>query len=280
MTLNSMAASASPPELTIAYAWNGQGDPHAVFAAGQSAAFVAELLVSPMDAATARAAEVLAGTYPKIRVLPPGDTGIYSAWNKLIAGCATRQIAFHGIDDLMIAGASPPSDADAIIVMTAELCSASGVPYGLYHHREHPPSVSPKVALARFATPLTPEVIYPTTLLREIGGVDESFRIAGDVDLYLRARQHCQRVDADIMFVAMRDGGVSSSARGAATVLTENRRIARLHHQAVPLSHRLAATTFLTARHWLFLFGGERFANRATDIMRALAGRAPRYALD
>ena len=275
MTLNSLAGAALLPELTVAYAWNGKGDPHAAFAAAQAGAFVAELLVSPIDAATALAAVALSTVYPKLRILPPGDTGIYSAYNKLIAACRTRLITFHGIDDILVANAPLPPGPDAIIVMTAQLCTASGVPYGEYHHREHPPAL----ALARYATPLTPEVVYPAALLRDIGGVDEGFRIAGDVDLYLRARARCLRIDADIVFVAMRDGGLSASAKGAATVLAENRRIARRHRQAVPLPHRLAAAAFLGARYWLFRLGGERFANRVTDRVRALVGRAPRYAL-
>jgi hypothetical protein len=267
--------------LTIGVAWNGVGDPRAVLAAGEAAGFVAEVLVSPMNVTTGDAARVAAVGLTKVRVLPPGDTGIYSAWNKLVAACRTSHIAFHGVDDLVvpdpaIAAALADLGADEMLVASIQLATPGGVPTAIYHHRETDP---PALSLGRHANPACPEVCWPVSQLRAVGGLDERFRIAGDVDLYFRVRPKVRRVDIEAVLLVMRDGGVSVSAKHSATVWAENRHIARSYGQTVPIGNRLLSGCFLQGRGWLYRIGGEHFADTLTDGMRALFGKTRRYSL-
>jgi len=274
----SLAAS---PRLTIGVAWNGVGDPLPCLRAGEAAPFVAEVLVAPMDAAAADKALFAARALAKTRVLPPGDTGIYSAWNKLVAACATSHIAFHGIDDLVIAdpaiGAALATIRDEdVLVASVRFATPQGQPTAIYHHRESDP---PALALGRVANPAGPEVCWPVAVVRAVGGLDESFRIAGDVDLWFRVRRVARRSDVDTVLLTMNDGGISTVARHARTVWLENRRIAHAHGQPVPLGNRLRSGAFLNGRYWLARLVGARTADHATDAARRLVGKPPRYSL-
>jgi hypothetical protein len=268
-------------QLTIGAAWNGIGDPSPVMAAAEAAGFVSELLLAPMNAATADAARRAATRFTKVRVLAAGDTGIYSAWNKLVAACATSHIAFHGIDDLVcpdpaIAAALADISANDMLVASIQFATPAGVPTAIYHHRETDP---PALSLGRHANPACPEICWPLTQLRAAGGLDEGFRIAGDVDLYFRVRPRVRRVDIDAVLVVMRDGGVSVSARHSGKVWAENRRIANNYGQKVPIGNLLLSGGFLNGRRWLYQLGGERFADKLTDRLRALFGKPRRYSL-
>ena len=269
------------PRLTIGVAWNGAGDPADCLRAGDAAPFVAEVLVAPMDAAAAGRAHAAAAGLTKVRILPPGDTGIYSAWNKLVAGCTSSHIAFHGIDDLVVPDAGIGVALAAIAdddLLVASICFATpqGEPTVIYHHRECDP---PALSLGRLANPACPEVVWPVTVVRAVGGLDESFRIAGDVDLWFRVRPITRRFDIDAVLLTMIDGGVSMVARHARTVWRENRRIARTFGQDVPLANRLVSGAFLNGRYWLSRLAGERTADRLTDACRRLVGKPLRYSL-
>ena len=278
-------AVARSPGLTIGMAWNGRQDPAAALAAAQRAPFVTDIIISPIDARVARLADGLAARYAKVRCLPPGDSGLYDAFNKIAAATLTTHVAFHGADDVLVAGAADDptiaatiasAAADDLLVFTAELCSPSGEARQTFHHRE---AAMPAISLARYSAPLCPEVAYPVAALLDTGGFDPSFRIAGDVDLYFRIRPRCRRRDVDRRFVAMRDGGLSASARGARTVWRENRRIARVHGQYIAWPQRLLANVLLNGRYALYRLGGEDFANVATDALRLCAGRPRRFTL-
>ncbi len=270
-----------PPRLTVAVAWNGIGDPTPCLVAGAAAPFVAEVLVSPMDAGTADRMAAAALGFPKVRILPPGDTGIYSAWNKLVNACTTSHLVFHGVDDLIeadpqIGAALAVLGDNDMLVASIRFATPQGKPTAIYHHREQQP---PLLSLGRLANPACPEVAWPVAAIRKAGGLDEGFRIAGDADLYFRVRPLVRRVDCEAVLLTMLDGGASVTARNARAVWRENRRIARANGQPVPLANRLASGIFLNGRYWLYRLAGPRFADRATDTLRGLLGRKPRYSL-
>lgn len=269
-----MAAS-----LTIGVAWNGQGDPTPCFAAGLSAPFVQEILVSPMDETTAAKARAAANS--KVRVLPTGDRGIYDAWNKLVNACSTSHIAFHGVDDLVapeadlanVLAAAGPND---LLICSIQFATPQGKPTAVYHHRETEP---PALSLGRLANPACPEVCWPISAIRSVGGLDTSFRIAGDADLWFRVRPVAKRNDSDAILLTMLDGGASARARHARTVWLENRRIAKARNQTIPLGNRLLSGAFLNSRWLLYRLAGEKRADRLTDFIRSFAGKAPRFSL-
>lgn len=265
--------------LTIGVAWNGAGDPSACLAAGLAAPFVGAILVAPSSAAAAEHARAAANS--KTIVLPPGDSGIYDAWNKLVAACRTSHIAFHGIDDLVtpcteIASAIAGLGPDELLVCSIQFATPHGKPTAIYHHRE---TVPPPLSLGRLGNPACPEVVWPVSAIRSAGGLDASFRIAGDADLWFRVRPRVCRRDCEAILLSMRDGGASTQARHARTVWLENRRIARRHGQAIPVVNRLAAGAFLNGRWLLFHLLGARWSDRLTDFARGIAGRPPRYSL-
>lgn len=291
MAMTRAAASGDTPTpqptgLTIGMAWDGRVDPDAALAAAERAEFVTEVVVAPIDAAAAAALAERRIRFTKLRSLPPGDSGLYNALNKVLAAARTPLIVFHGADDVLsaeavadpvVVDAVAAAEASSLLVFTARLCSPSGTATGLFHHRE---GAGPATTLARRSAPLCPEVAYPTAVLQVMGGFDETFRIAGDVDLYFRVREKCDRRDVDRVLVDMRDGGLSSSARGARTVWRENRRIAQAHGHDVFFRQKVIAHLLLNGRHLLYRIGGEAFANRATDALRAIGGRPARFTLD
>lgn len=265
--------------LTIGVAWNGSIALEPLFERARQCDYVAEILVAPSDKRAQELARTAAVAFDQVRILDGGDTGIYSAWNKLVAASKTRYLCFHGADDLIV-----PDDRvgqalrvswadDPMVVFTAKLVAPDGTVLGSFHHDE----AARRYSLGRCLSPLCPEVAYPVRALQRLGGLDESFRIAGDADLYFKVRKAVQRVDVPAVFVEMTDGGASASAKHALTVFRENRRIAKRHGQRVPWPRLVLAAAFLAGRRLLFRLGGERFAGRVTDAVRRLAGRAPRY---
>lgn len=256
-------------------------DPVACLRASEKAPFVSEALVAPLDGATARAARKAGEGLRKVRILPPGDTGLYSAWNKMVAATRTTHVAFHGVDDLVDADpAIGTALADVgprdMLVFSIRFATPTGTPTAIYHHRETEP---PALSLGRYANPACPEVAWPVAVLRDLGGLDESFRIAGDAELYFRVRPHVVRRDRDLVLLTMLDGGLSVAARNAASVWRENRRIARRYGQRVPLSNLVSAGLFLHGRHLASRAFGAKTADRATDAVRAVFGKPPRYSL-
>lgn len=267
--------------LSIGVAWNGTHPLGPLLARSAACDFVAEVLIAPAHRQAEQVARALAGEHTKVRVLPGGDTGIYNAWNKLIAAAATPYLVFHGADDLLLDSAEAAQALRSavkqtpypLLVFTAQVVDRSGQPHSTVHHDE----TAGRWSLGRSLSPLTPEVVYPVQALRGCRGLDETFRIAGDADLYFRVRPGVSRVDVAATLVEMMDGGASASARHAWTVFGENRRIAQRYSQAVPVRVVLAAWAFLGLRHQLYRLGGETFAARWTDRVRGMLGRQPRY---
>lgn len=265
--------------LTIGVAWNGSGELGHLLDRAQPLAWVDEVLVAPSNESALRKTEVLMPAYAKLRCLVAGDAGIYSAYNKIIFSARTSHLCFHGVDDLVVPDpriepAVRGARADDLLVFNLRYCAVDGELLLSSHHEERQPARS---ALGRYTSPATPEVVYPVAILRAVGGADESFHIAGDADLYFKVRARAHRKDLSLDFAEMRDGGASTAAKHAWTVYRENRRIARLYGQALTLPQQAKALLALGGRALIFHIGGERLSNEATDFVRGLAGRSPRF---
>lgn len=265
--------------LTIGVAWNGSGELSQLLDRAHTQAWVDEVLVAPSNEVALRKAEALMQTYPKLRCLTAGDTGIYSAYNKLIFGARTSHLCFHGADDFIVPDPRIGPEvrgmsADDLLVFNLRYCAFDGEFLLSSHHEERQPA---RTALGRHSSPATPEVVYPLAVIRAVGGADESFRIAGDADLYFRTRARARRKDLPIDFAEMRDGGASTAAKHAWTIYRENRRIAHRYGQRLTLQQHAKALLALGGRALLFRIGGESMSNEATDFFRRLAGRSPRF---
>lgn len=266
--------------LCVGVPWNGRGSLRPLLERCEQLTWVEQVLVSPTDESARSAAEGLSSAFPKLQVLASGDKGIYSAYNKLIGSARTTHICFHGADDLIcpndLGSALADAGEDDMLVFSLELRRADGERVAVIHHEE---TVPPRVALGRHTSPGTPEVVYPVAVLKAVGGADESFRIAGDADLYFRVRQRVRRLDHGATFAVMTDGGASTTARNALIVLNENRRIARAHRQRIPLHAQLTAAAALGVRYWLFRAIGEARSSWVIDALRGVAGRPRRYSV-
>lgn len=264
---------------TVGIAWNGKEPLLAAVKNASEADFVDEILVAPSTAKNESEAAQLCASFPKLRVLPGGDSGIYSAFSKLIAAARTTHLCFHGADDFIrkspaISAAIRTLPSDTSGVFSIAFCRRGGAPYSVYHHEE---TLTPTVALARYTSPATPEIAYSVNALRLAGGADSSFRIAGDADLYFRARRHFARLDFSEIFVDMHDGGASTTARNSRVVWLENRRIARKHAQQITVPQICRAYIALNGRYALYRLLGAAKADMVVDALRRLIGRKPRF---
>lgn len=267
--------------LTVGVSWNGHGDLQHFLERVVPTSFVHEVLIAPSTPAVEAKALNDSRDFAKVRVLAGGDRGIYEAWNKIVDACTSTYLCFHGVDDFLVG--TPAIDAAIdqasrlpsipMLVFTAHIVGQSGATISHFHHRE----AATSFALGRLSSPLCPEVLYPTAAVKRAGGLDTSFRIAGDADLYFRVRRDFERLDITEILVRMTDGGASASAKHAWTVFRENRRIAHRYGQVLPVTKVALAGTFLGARHLLYKLGGERFAAVLTDMLRRLVGKSPRY---
>jgi len=156
------------------------------------------------------------------------DTGIYNAWNKAILAAKGRYIAFIGADDVLLPGAL---DAYARLIACcpeAELLSSRvrygegararviGSPWQWDRFRRH-------MSIAHVGS------MHRRSLFERIGLYDESFAIAGDYELLLRAGPTlCTAYMTDITAV-MGTGGISSGRSRA--VFDEGARAKQLHSQ-------------------------------------------------
>ena len=142
-----------------------------------------------------------------------GDEGIYDAWNKAIALASGEWIAFLGADDVYLAGA-----IDSYVNVINDL-SDSSVEY-----------ISSKVNLIKDAKVVRTigkqwnwksfkkhmnvahvGSLHNHRLFKKYGLYDTTYKICGDYDLLLRAREDLQTGFMNITTVNMASGGISDS---------------------------------------------------------------------
>jgi glycosyltransferase involved in cell wall biosynthesis len=134
------------------------------------------------DGSTDRSAEI-AGSFPEVETLRQSNAGPAAARNAGISRARGDFVAFHDADDLV-----PPTKLD---VQVGYLLEHPGVDCVLARQEW----IDPPAWLARDAVygdlggiPL-PSAVYRASVLRELGGFNESFRTGEDVDLLIRLRE-------------------------------------------------------------------------------------------
>ena len=157
------------------------------------------------------------------------DRGIYHAWNKALAQAKGEWICFLGADDFLwdeqvlsrVANqlAQVPDDINVVYSQVSLLGADAGV---LYSIGEPWPQVRER--FRQLMCIPHPSVMHRSQLFKKHGVFDESFRIAGYYELLLR---ELKTKDAffmpDIIFSAMRQGGVSSALGATLAALREVR---------------------------------------------------------
>ena len=206
------------------------------------------------------------------------DRGIYHAWNKALAQARGDWICFLGSDDYLwteqvlarvVTELARVPDNINVVYSQVNLVDATG---GLLYPIGAPwPQVK-----ARFKQLMCiphPSVLHRSSLFRQHGVFDESFRIAGDYELLLR---ELKSQDAffmpGIIFSAMRQGGISSAPANTLAALREVRAAQRKNGLRRPGWDWLMALARVYIRLLLWSVLGEKRTRLALDFGRRLRG--------
>lgn len=209
------------------------------------------------------------------------DHGIYNAWNKGLAQAQGEWLCFLGADDYFLnaqvlerlavqLNKLPPDIRVAygqIMIVNTEGASLYplGEPWGKIKGRFKQVMCIPH-----------PGAMHRYSLFEQHGQFDESFHIAGDYELLLR---ELKAADAffmpDIITVAMRQGGISSTPAHSLVQLREVRRAQQMHGQYFPGRFWLMAMMRAYMRLLLWSALGERMARKALDLGRRMMGLPP-----
>lgn len=140
------------------------------------------------------------------------DSGIYNAWNKGLSVARGKWIAFIGADDFYAEG--------ALNLYRDVAFSAPGdIEYISSKVRYHAPYGRPEIigrpwswpAFQRYMTVAHVGSLHKRTLFDRLGSYDETYRICGDYELLLRARNTLKTLFVDQLTVEMGGEGVSNN---------------------------------------------------------------------
>lgn len=209
------------------------------------------------------------------------DRGIYNAWNKGLAQAKGGWICFLGADDYFW----DAQVLERLALQLEKLPPDIRVAYGqIMIVNTEGASLYPLGELwgkikGRFKQVMCiphPGAMHRRSLFEQHGQFDESFHIAGDYELLLR---ELKVADAffmpDIITVAMRQGGISSTPANSLLQLREVRRAQRMHGQYFPGRFWLMAMMRVYMRLLLWSALGERMARKALDLGRRMMGLPP-----
>ena len=206
------------------------------------------------------------------------DRGIYHAWNKALAQARGEWICFLGSDDYLwneqvlarvVAQLARVPDNINVAYSQVNLVDADA---GLLYPIGEPWS-QVKQSFKQLMCIPHPSVLHRNRLFQQHGVFDESFRIAGDYELLLRELKSADAFFmSDIVFSAMRQGGISSALGNTLSALREVRAAQRKNGLRWPGRIWLLALVraYLRALSWSVL--GEKRTRVALDWGRRLRG--------
>jgi glycosyltransferase involved in cell wall biosynthesis len=209
------------------------------------------------------------------------DRGIYNAWNKGLAQAQGEWICFLGADDYFW----DDTVLERMAVQLQMLPTNIRVAYGqIMMVNTEGASLYPlgepwEKIKGRFKQVMCiphPGAMHRHSLFEQHGQFDESFHIAGDYELLLRELKVANAFFMpDIITVAMRQGGISSTPANSLLQLREIRRAQRMHGQYFPGRFWLMAMMRVYMRLLLWSALGERMARKALDLGRRMMGLPP-----
>ena len=139
-----------------------------------------------------------------VKYVSEPDKGVYDAFNKGLAMASGDVVSFLGSDDFYLAGALNAVEC-ALSANPKTLCIHGNIMVGAREIR--PPSGFQALGGARLLHPAT---FMRKELFERIGDFDIQFKIAADLDLFLRARSHCEFVHIDKPLTGFSLGGMST----------------------------------------------------------------------
>ena len=142
------------------------------------------------------------------------DQGVFDAWNKGLAQARGEWICFLGADDEFLPGAVSAYMALARKHPDAEFLSSRA-------RLEHPTGYSPVFGgpwswpqFTKAMTTVHVGSMHSRTMFERLGQFDISYKIAGDYELMLRAKDTLRTGFMPDLTVVMRAGGLSDSTAG------------------------------------------------------------------
>ncbi|GAB1234019.1 glycosyltransferase family 2 protein [Ferrigenium sp. UT5] len=209
------------------------------------------------------------------------DRGIYNAWNKGLARAQGEWICFLGADDYFWDGRVLEREAAQLETLPSDIRVAYGRIMLLNNEGVtlYPVGAPWEKIKGRFRQIMCiphPGAMHRRSIFERHGQFDETFRIAGDYELLLR---ELNEADAffmpDIITVAMRQGGISSTPANSLRQLREVRRAQRMHGHYLPGRFWLMAAVRVYLRLIIWKLLGERVARKALDWGRRMLGLPP-----
>ena len=206
------------------------------------------------------------------------DRGIYNAWNKAIAQAKGEWICFLGADDFLWDEQVLSQVALQLVRVPPEI----GVAYGkicllsnegrvLYSIGE--PWEEVRERFRQLMCIPHPATLQRRSLFTRRGCFDESFRIAGDYEWLLRELKDGDAYFIpDLVFAAMRQGGVSSDPANTLLGLKEVRLAQRKNGLRWPGLTWLMALARAYTRLLLWAVVGERMTRSMLDFGRRIRG--------
>lgn len=206
------------------------------------------------------------------------DRGLYEAWNKGVRRASGEWICFLGCDDAfhhpaalrrLMDGAKAARDARIVyglvnrVTANGFVAEVWGGPWG---------ADARSSCYAGFMIP-HPGSLHHRSLFTERGLFDESYRVAGDYEMFLRELLHRDAYFVNHVVVDMSFGGMSSRPAAIYRTLQEVQRARRahgLHGKPARLRQALAAAWLGSWIQRLFGDGAYRFC---ADLYRRVRGK-------
>lgn len=142
------------------------------------------------------------------------DKGVYDAWNKSLDLANGEWIAFLGADDVYLPKAISTYIDLARNHPKAEFLSSRAK---LNHPTGHSPIFGGPWAWPRFATAMSTihvGTMHHRSMFERLGRFDQTYRIAGDYEFMLRAKDTLKSAFTPEVTIVMRAGGLSDSTAG------------------------------------------------------------------
>lgn len=207
------------------------------------------------------------------------DRGIYDAWNKALPRARGEWICFLGADDFLWAPDTLARISEVLAAAPTEVTIVYGQialvnQRGVELQRMGEDWESTKGKLRQMMCMPHTGVMHRRSLFEEHGTFDESFRIAGDYEMLLRALERHDAIFApNVVLAGMQHGGVSSDAQGSLTLMREIRRAQMMHGIRHPSVRWMVAFGKARLRVHLWRILGPRFAPYVFDLLRLVSGK-------
>jgi glycosyltransferase involved in cell wall biosynthesis len=206
------------------------------------------------------------------------DSGVYQAWNKGVSRATGGWVHFLGADDTYTA----PDLLRRVGLRLDRVPSGTRIAYGqvalvgpdgaVFEILGQPWTQAQRQLGERMAIPPL-GIFCRRELFQDRGGFDESFRVAGDYEFFLRELKHSEPFFMyDVVVACWALGGISSSPENGPAVKREDARARRLNglfpYPPIWWWEYLKSLAFRTLYRWLGPIG----ASRIRGMYRRLSG--------